>query len=116
LCLILAHQFTSQLDEGIRKAIFGNVGTMVVFQVGKDDAYSLRSEMGSYAQEDLINLDKDKHQVLCRPSTKAAETFLFSTYAPLERQAGGWASDIIEHTRKVYSNPVGGEVAGAEPP
>ena len=38
LGLILAHQFTSQLPEVVRDAVFGNVGTLVSFGVGPDDA------------------------------------------------------------------------------
>ena len=38
LDLIIAHQFTKQLKEGIRDAVFGNIGSMVVFRVSPDDA------------------------------------------------------------------------------
>jgi hypothetical protein len=40
LCLIMAHQFIKQLDEKIRDAVFGNVGTMVVFRISPEDAES----------------------------------------------------------------------------
>lgn len=40
LCLIMAHQFIKQLDEKIRDAIFGNVGTMIVFRISPEDAES----------------------------------------------------------------------------
>lgn len=38
LDLIMAHQFTKQLKESIRDAVFGNVGSMAVFRISPDDA------------------------------------------------------------------------------
>ncbi len=40
LCLTMAHQFIKQLDEKIRDAVFGNVGTMIVARVSPEDAES----------------------------------------------------------------------------
>lgn len=37
LSLTIAHQFLSQVDEKIRSAVFGNVGSMAVFRVGQED-------------------------------------------------------------------------------
>ncbi len=37
LSLTIAHQFLSQVDEKIRNAVFGNVGSMAVFRVGQED-------------------------------------------------------------------------------
>lgn len=38
LSLTIAHQFLGQVDEKIRNAVFGNVGSMAIFRVGQDDA------------------------------------------------------------------------------
>ena len=46
LRLVLAHQFTSQLDEPTREAIFGNVGSFVCFRAGARDAGMLAHELG----------------------------------------------------------------------
>ena len=37
LSLTIAHQYLAQIDEKIRDAVFGNVGSMVVFRVGQED-------------------------------------------------------------------------------
>ncbi len=59
LDLILANQYTAQLEETIQKAIFGNIGTMVSFVVGADDATRIMAEFGTlYTQDDLVNLGK----------------------------------------------------------
>ena len=57
LNLILANQYLNQVDENIRNAVFGNVGTIVSFKVGLEDAKFLAEEFyPKFSQEDLINL------------------------------------------------------------
>ena len=57
--LILAHQFTSQLPEAVRDAVFGNVGTLVSFGVGPDDARFLAGHFApTLMAEDLMNLNR----------------------------------------------------------
>lgn len=57
LSLILANQYLSQIDEKVRDAIFGNVGTLISFKVGLEDAKFLAEEFyPEFSQEDLINL------------------------------------------------------------
>jgi len=57
LNLILANQYLDQIDEKVRDAIFGNVGTIISFKVGLEDAKFLAEEFyPEFGQEDLINL------------------------------------------------------------
>ena len=57
LNLILANQYLDQIDEKVRGAIFGNVGTIISFKVGLEDAKFLAEEFYPvFNQEDLINL------------------------------------------------------------
>lgn len=59
LNLIMANQFTSQIDDEIKGAIFGNVGTMMCYRVGVADAQFLESEFApTFNQNDLMNIDK----------------------------------------------------------
>lgn len=56
LNLVVAHQFIGQLDEKIKEAIFGNVGTMSVFRVGIDDAEYLEQQFApTFSKNDLAN-------------------------------------------------------------
>ena len=58
LCLIIAHQFIAQLKEEISKAVFGNVGSMVVMRVGAEDAEFLEKQFTPvFSKQDLINVD-----------------------------------------------------------
>jgi type IV secretory pathway TraG/TraD family ATPase VirD4 len=55
--MVLAHQYMYQLDEPIRRAILGNVGTVISFRVGADDAQFLSKEMYPvFGLEDFVNL------------------------------------------------------------
>jgi len=57
LSLIIAHQFIAQLDEKIRDAVVGNVGTKVAFRVGTTDAEFLEKQFQPvFSQQDLENL------------------------------------------------------------
>jgi hypothetical protein len=60
LCLIMAHQFIKQLDEQIRDAVFGNVGTMVVFRISPEDAESpvIKTKFEPvFSPADISNID-----------------------------------------------------------
>jgi hypothetical protein len=57
LNLIMAHQYIEQLDEELRAAIFGNVGTIISFRLGARDAWYMAKEFSPvFSENDLINL------------------------------------------------------------
>ncbi|MEK7512704.1 MAG: type IV secretion system DNA-binding domain-containing protein [Patescibacteria group bacterium] len=57
LCMTMAHQYMSQLLKGVRSAVLGNVGSIVVFRVGGEDAEELEAEMTPiFKAKDMINL------------------------------------------------------------
>ena len=59
LNLIVANQFVAQIDEDVKNAVFGNVGTMVSFRVGVPDANFLQHEFAPVFNEiDLTNIEK----------------------------------------------------------
>jgi hypothetical protein len=102
LCLTLAHQFISQLGESERDAIFGNVGTMIMFGVGDKDAQALRHQLGKYEPLDLVNLLK--YHALCRPE-QPSDTFLFATNAPPPKPQS-FADQIVARSRATYATSV----------
>ena len=57
LNIAVANQYIGQLTEDIQKAIFGNIGTLVAFLVGAQDAQVLSREFGKeYEEDDLVKL------------------------------------------------------------
>ncbi|HZS09332.1 MAG TPA: type IV secretion system DNA-binding domain-containing protein [Blastocatellia bacterium] len=56
LSLVLAHQYLSQLDPRIRDAVLGNVGTVIAFRVGVNDAEVLEKEFRpEFTAADLVS-------------------------------------------------------------
>lgn len=59
LSLFLAHQYIEQLQEEVRTSIFGNVGTLICFRVGANDADFLQKEFEPvFMINDLMSLPK----------------------------------------------------------
>ncbi len=56
LSLTIAHQFIAQLDEKIRDAVIGNVGTKIAFRIGTTDAEFLEKQFNPvFTRHDLEN-------------------------------------------------------------
>ncbi len=59
LSLVVANQFIGQIDEEIKNAIFGNVGTIITYRVGVQDANYLAREFNPvFSEDDLLNIEK----------------------------------------------------------
>ncbi len=83
LCLILAHQFIGQLKEEISKAVFGNVGSMVSFRVGSEDAEFLEKQfMPTFSKQDLVNVDNYQGFAKILMSNVLVKPFSMNTYPP----------------------------------
>jgi hypothetical protein len=58
LSLNIAHQYITQLEENIKNAVFGNVGSMAVFRVGTEDATFLEPKFKpQFTAQDITKLD-----------------------------------------------------------
>ncbi len=59
LNLIVANQFIGQMEEEVKNAIFGNVGSVLAFRVGVTDANYLQHEFQpTFSEADLINVER----------------------------------------------------------
>src|SRR5437764_9513612 len=59
LCLTLANQYLAQMDEATLAAVFGNIGTLIAFQVGAQDAEVLAEQFGEPLQQhELLTLPR----------------------------------------------------------
>jgi len=84
LNLIIANQYMAQLDRTIQDAILGNVGSVISFVVGNQDAAILAKEFGTaFPPEDLVKIGK--YQVICKLSidSETTQPFYAVTLAPL---------------------------------
>lgn len=114
LGLNLAHQYLAQLSEGMRDAIFGNVGTMLAFEVGGEDARALAQSFAPVTESDLFNLPRFRFYVKLMIDGKTSQAFSGTTLPPeedalgtgsmrdkavaLSRLAYGWPLELVEET------------------
>jgi len=90
--LILAHQYVFQLDEEVKHAVLGNVGTLVCFRVGPEDARILGSQFAPEFEElDLSNLPNHSCYVRLLVHGEVARPFSATTLEPLWKPASGYA-------------------------
>jgi hypothetical protein len=105
LNLVLAHQYIEQLDEKVRAAIFGNVGTIISFRVGAEDAKYLAREFSPVFNEpDLINLGNFHIYLKLIIDGVTSEPFSAITLPPVERERS-YKPRVIELSRKKYARP-----------
>lgn len=77
LGLVLANQHLSQLDPDVRDAVLGNVGTLIAFRMGPQDATSIGREFADrFAPLDLMNLAN--HHIYLRLMIDGAPSRPFS--------------------------------------
>lgn len=85
LDLIITHQFIGQLKEEIKKAVFGNVGSMVSFRIGSDDAEFVSKQFKPiFGEQDLLNLDNYNSYVKLLIRGQTTAPFSMKTYPPAE--------------------------------
>ncbi|MBI2844008.1 MAG: type IV secretion system DNA-binding domain-containing protein [Armatimonadetes bacterium] len=102
LNLILAHQYIEQLDEKMRSAIFGNVGTMISFRVGVEDAKFLAREFHPvFDESDLIGLPNYHTYLKLMIDGVTSRPFSAKTLPPLAVEESRKA-EIIEFSRAKY--------------
>ena len=105
LNLTVAHQYIEQLEETVRAAIFGNVGTLLCFRIGGTDAEELIKEFAPrFIEEDLVSLTKYEMYLRLMIDGVASTPFSAETLPPLspEEQTNN-AQKIIKVSRERYS-------------
>ena len=127
LNLILAHQFIAQLDEKVRDAVFGNIGTLVTFRVGAMDTEILEKEFEPvFYGTDLVNLAKYNMYLKLMIDGVAASPFSAQALPPtgiedtqenvekiikVTRERYGTKKSIIEEKINKWSGVIKPEVA-----
>lgn len=114
LDLIIAHQYIGQLvkgqDTSIRDAVFGNVGTIITFKIGAEDAKFLAQEFAPvFNERDLINIEKYNAYVKLLIGNQSARPFNMLTL-PLENIK----SDNIEKIKQLSKLKYGRDLSLVE--
>ncbi|MDR0650191.1 MAG: type IV secretory system conjugative DNA transfer family protein [Candidatus Peribacteria bacterium] len=105
LSLILANQYTSQLDIDIKNAIFGNVGTIVAFTLGYDDAAIMTSQFKELVgTNDLISLPKYTSYTRLMIDGISSDPFSMKTLPPYESEGNvEYIEKIRRQSRQRYA-------------
>lgn len=106
LNLIMAHQYIEQLGEKVQAAVFGNIGTLVVFRVGAVDAEALKPEfMPTFNEEDIVNLPKYEIYLKLMIDGIASEPFSAMGLPPLpDSEMTGNEEKVIKVSRERYAS------------
>ncbi len=106
LDLILAHQYITQMDEKVRDAVFGNVGTMITFRVGAADAEFLEREYEpEFMTNDLVNLSKYNIYLKLMIDGVTSNSFSAETLPPFPSPDSSYREKIIRVSRERYGVP-----------
>lgn len=111
LNLVVGHQYIAQLEQDkntkVRDAIFGNVGTIVVFRIGAADAEFMETEFEpTFTPNDLVNLPKYHIVLRLMINGMASEPFSAVTLAPNDAYLTNASEKVIKVSRERYANPV----------
>lgn len=117
LNLILAHQYIGQLVTGgtgttsmstkVRDAVFGNVGTMIVFRIGAADAEFLENEFDPEVKpQDLVNLPNYAVYLKLMVQGVTSRPFSAATLPPFKVEASPSVKEhIIAESCRRYARP-----------
>lgn len=83
LSLTIAHQFIAQLEDKIKDAVFGNVGSLAVFRVGAEDAEYLEKQFApTFTVQDIMNIDNRNAYVKLLVAGKTVTPFNVEMFPP----------------------------------
>jgi hypothetical protein len=106
LCLTVAHQFIGQLREDIKSAIFGNVGSMLAFRIGAEDAQFLAKQFAPvFSENDLINIaNLNAYAKIIVNGVVSAPFNIFVPFPPEGNRAK--IADLKELSRLKFGKPL----------
>lgn len=105
LCLTLAHQYLGQLKPEIADAVMGNVGSIVCFRVGHEDAKAIEQTYGGiYAAGQFSSLSNGEIYAKLLTRGEDAAPFLGRTVPPSGTRHGR-AEQIVQRSRERFTRP-----------
>lgn len=106
LSLTIAHQYIEQMEEEVRAAVFGNVGTMVTFRVGAFDAEVLEKEFSPvFTADDLVNLGSRQIYLKLMIDGVTSQPFSAVTMPPIPEPEVNHRDRAIAFSRAQFSRP-----------
>ncbi len=104
LNLIIAHQYIEQMEEDVRNAVFGNVGSTIAFRVGPFDAEVLETVFSPrFLATDLVNLGFAQIYLTLMIDGIGSQPFSAVTLPPVTRPHVSCKNMVIAASRKNYT-------------
>jgi hypothetical protein len=98
------HQYIEQMEEEVRDAVFGNVGTTVTFRVGPFDAETLETIFTpEFVQEDLVNLGFAQIYLSLMIDGIGSRPFSAVTIPPIEPPPRTFRKEVLEASRTSFA-------------
>lgn len=106
LRLIIAHQYVEQMEEEVRDAVFGNVGTTVAFRVGPFDAETLETIFSpQFEATDLVNLGFAQIYLTLMIRGVGSPPFSATTLPPFDPPPERHVEEVLAASRATYGKP-----------
>ena len=106
LSLVMAHQYIKQMEEHVMDAVFGNVGTIVSFRVGAEDAEFLEKWFQpDFMMNDIVNLGKRSMYIKLMINGVSSKGFSASTLDRFPKLENSNRQAIIAASREAYTTP-----------
>ncbi len=104
LCLTVANQFIQQMEETIRDAVFGNMGSIVAFRVGPLDAEFMERVFAPvFTQEDLQNIAFGQYYLTLQIDNMGSKPFSAQGLPPIPPLMTSMRQQVIEASRKNFA-------------
>ena len=106
LNLTIAHQYITQMEEEVRDAVFGNVGTLISFRVGPFDAEVLETVFTpKFLAPDIVNLGFAQIYLSLMIDGIGSAPFSATTLPPIPRASVSCRDMILAESRRQFSRP-----------
>ncbi len=104
LNLTVAHQYVGQLLERVQHAVLGNVGSIIIFRVGGEDAVTLKPEMAPvFDVKDMINLGVREFYIKMTIDGESYDPFSAETLAVMPPPHRSFRKEIVEASHRKYA-------------
>jgi hypothetical protein len=106
LSLNIAHQYIEQMEEEVRDAVFGNVGTMISFRVGAFDAEVLEKEFApTFEAADLVNLGFAQIYLKLMIDSVSSQPFSAKTLPGVPKPEKIFKDEVVGSSRAQFARP-----------
>jgi hypothetical protein len=103
LNLTVANQYIAQMTPEVRDAVFGNVGSMIAFRMGADDARTMQKYFEPRFEEyDLVHMH-NRHIVINMTIDGEKSPAFSAITLDIPPATGDESAAIIEHSRRNYA-------------